>query len=138
MKLRLYVSKRNDMRDYSHSSFIRFAVVDLDKSQNYPSNFVCMLPRQISEKSKQSNVFASVFGNHNLELAKCLLIEALATEDDSEIKAEIEKRLKMLEPPPTLKAKCRVCGESFEPKRLGRFKQKICQECRRKKNASQT
>jgi len=60
----------------------------------------------------------------------------LKTENDSEIKAEIEKRLKLLEPKPAVQVKCRVCGNFFEPKRR-RFKQKICQECSRKKYASQ-
>jgi Zn finger protein HypA/HybF involved in hydrogenase expression len=95
-----------------------------------------MLPQQVSGNSKQNNVFAKVFGNHGSELAKQLLTKALETEDDSEIKAEIEKRLKLLEPKP-IQIKCRVCGKSFEPRRLGRFKQKTCQECRRKKNSSE-
>jgi hypothetical protein len=136
MNLRLYVCKRDDMRGYSQSYHIRFAIVDLDKSQDYPSNFVCMLPQQVSGNTKQYSVFAKVFGNHSSELAKRLLTEALETEDDSEIKAEIEKRLKLLEPKP-IQIKCRVCGKSFEPKIIGRFKQKTCQECRLKKNSSQ-
>jgi len=89
MNLRLYVSKRDNIGDYSAYD-IRFAIVDLDKSQEYPSNFVCMLPRQVSANSKQHTVFAKVFGNHSLELAKRLLTEALETEDDLEIKAEIK------------------------------------------------
>jgi hypothetical protein len=124
------------MRGYSQSYHIRFAIVDLDKSQDYPSNFVCMLPQQVSGNTKQYSVFAKVFGNHSSELAKRLLTEALETEDDSEIKAEIEKRLKLLEPKP-IQIKCRVCGKSFEPKIIGRFKQKTCQECRLKRNSSQ-
>jgi len=124
------------MRGHSQSYHIRFAIVDLDKSQDYPSNFVCMLPQQVSGNKKPYSVFAKVFGNHGSELAKQLLTKALETENDSEIKAEIEKRLKLLEPKP-IQIKCRVCGKPFEPKILGRFKQKTCQECRRKKNSSQ-
>ena len=135
MNLRLYVSKRDNMRGYSQRYHIRFAIVDFDKSQEYPSNFVCMLPRQVSGNSKQYSVFAEVFGNQSSELAKRLLTEALETEDDSEIKAEIEKRLKLLEPKP-IQIKCRVCGKSFEPKLMGRFRQKTCQECRQEKNSS--
>jgi hypothetical protein len=123
------------MRGYPQSYHIRFAVVDMDKSQDYPSNFVCMLPKQVSN-SKQHSVFAKVFGNYSSELAKRLLTEALETEGNSEIKAEIEKRLKLLEPKP-IQVKCRVCGKSFTPKILGRFKQKTCQECRRKMNPGQ-
>ena len=124
------------MRGYSQSYHIRFAIVDIDKSQEYPSNFVCMLPQEVSANSKQHSVFAKVFGNHSSELAKQLLTEALETEDDSETKTEIEKRLKLLEPKP-IQIKCRVCGKFFEPKTTGRFKPKTCQECRRKKNSSQ-
>mgnify|MGYP001030022520 CR=1 FL=1 len=123
------------MRGYSQSYHIRFAIVDLDKSQEYPSNFVCMLPQRISENSKQNSAFARTFGNHSSELAKRLLTEALETEADSEIKAEIEKRLRRLEPKP-VQIKCRVCGKLFEPKILGRFKQKTCQECRQEQNSS--
>ena len=136
MNLVLHVSKRDDMRDSFQSYHIRFAVVDLDKSQCYPLNFVCMLPQQVSRNSKQYSIFTRVFGNYSLEMAKRLLTKALETEDDSEIKAEIEKRLKLLEPKP-IQIKCHVCGKSFEPKRIGRFKQKTCQECRLKKNSSQ-
>ncbi len=137
MNLRLYIFKRDDIRDHSLGKYIHIAVVDSDRSKDYPSNFVCVLPQQMSGKGAQSSAFARVFGNNSLELAKRLLTEAFETEDDIEIKAEIEKRLKLLEPKPIVQVKCRVCGNSFEPKRLRRFQQKICQECRRKKNLSQ-
>jgi hypothetical protein len=129
MNLRLYILKRDDVSDYSRGHYIRFAVVDLDKSKEYPSNFVCMLPKQFSGKNKQSNVFARVFGNDSLGLAMRLLNEALETEDDSEIKGEIEKRLKLLEPTPIVQVKCRVCGNFFSPTR---YKQKTCRECKMK------
>jgi hypothetical protein len=133
MNLRLYIFKRDDIRDHSLGKYIHIAVVDSDRSKDYPSNFVCVLPQQTSGKGAQSSAFVRIFGNNSLEMAKRLLTEAFETEDDIEIKAEIEKRLKLLEPKPIVQVKCRVCGNSFEPKRLGRFQQKICQECRRKK-----
>jgi hypothetical protein len=136
MKLRLYVSIKDDMRDYSHRHHIRFAVIDLAKSKKYPANFICVLPQQPSANGKPSNVFSKVFGKDSVELAKRLLTKALKNEEDSEIKAEIENRLKLLEPKPAVQVKCRVCGNFFETERR-RFKQKICQECRRKKHVSQ-
>jgi len=136
MKLRLYVSIKDDVRDYSHGHHIRFAVIDLDKSKKYPANYVCMLPQQPRANGKPSNVFSKVFGKDSVELAKRLLTKALRAESDSEIKAEIENRLKLLEPKSAVQVKCRVCGNFFEPERR-RFKQKICQECRRKKFVSQ-
>lgn len=136
MNLRLRVSKNDDARDYSQGRYIRFAVVDLDKSRNYPANYVCMLPLQPRANGKVHNVFSELFGNDSLELAKRLLTKASKTESDPEIKVEIEKRLKLLEPKPPFQAKCYVCGKLFEPERR-RFRQKICQECRQKKYTDQ-
>jgi len=136
MKLRLYVSKKDDVRDYSQGRYIRFAVVDLDKSKKYPANYVCMLPQQPSANGKPSNVFSKVFGKDSVELAKRLLTKTLRAESDSEIKAEIKRRLKLLEPKLAIQVKCCVCGKFFEPERR-RFKQKVCQKCTRKKHVSQ-
>ena len=136
MKLRLYASKLEDAKVYSQRGYIRFAVIDLEKSENYPANYVCMLPLQPSINGKGHNIFSELFGKDSLELAKRLLNEALKTEHDSEIKANIEERLKLLEPKSPVQVKCCVCGNFFEPKRK-RFKEKICQECTQKKYASQ-
>ena len=136
MNLRLHASKKEDAKDYSQRGYIRFAVIDLDKSENYPANYVCMLPFQPSINGKGQNIFSELFGKDGLELAKRLLNEALKTESDSEIKAKIEERLKLLEPKSPVQVKCRVCGNFFEPIRR-RFKEKVCQECARKKYAIQ-
>jgi hypothetical protein len=136
MNLRLRVSKNDDARDYSQGRYIRFAVVDLDKSKNYPANYVCMLPLQPRANGKVHNVFSELFGDESLELAKRLLNKALKTETDPEIKIEIEKRLKLLEPKQPIQVKCRACGKLFAPERR-RFKQRICQECRQKRYAGQ-
>ena len=136
MNVRLQVFKQDVVNDYSLGRRFRFAVVDLDKPGNYPSNFVCMLPAQISLDRKNSSIFLEVFGDKSLEMARALLTKALEKENDSEVKAEVERRLKLLEPKPAVQVKCRVCGNFFEPERR-RFKQKICQECTRKKYASQ-
>ena len=78
----------------------RFAVVDTDKSRDYPANFVCLLPSIsiVNEFGKSNNVFMKIFGNKSLEQAKLLLTEASKTENEPEIKNEIERRLKLLEP----------------------------------------
>ena len=136
MNLRLQASKKEDAKDYSQRSYIRFAVIDLDESENYPANYVCMLPFRPSINGKVNNIFSKLFGKDSLEIAKRLLNEALKTETDSEIKAKIEERLKLLEPKSPVQVKCCVCGNFFEPKRK-RFKEKICQECTQKKYASQ-
>jgi hypothetical protein len=132
MNLRLHISKNVKVSDYSQWRYIRFVVVDLAKSKNYPANYVCLLPMQPSANGKVYNVFSELFGNDSLELAKRLLTEALKVEGDAEIKKEIEKRLNLLRPKLSVQIKCCVCGNFFEPERR-RFKQKICQECTRKK-----
>ena len=136
MKLGLYVCRFDNARDYSLGKRFRFAVVDLDKSKSYPSNFVCVLPTQMSDKGKSKSVFLQVFGDKSLEQARALLTGALETEDNSEVKAEITKRLSLLEPKPISQINCSACGNLFQPKRATRFKQKFCQECVKKKFGS--
>lgn len=102
MNLRLYVSKNDDARDYYQRRYIRFAVIGLDKSKNYLANYVCMLPLQPRANGKAHNIFSKLFGKDSLDLAKRLLTEALKAEGDSEVKAEIEKRLILLEPKPSV------------------------------------
>jgi hypothetical protein len=96
-----------------------------------------MLPSQISlDKKNHSSIFLGVFGDKSLELARELLTGALETEDDSEVKAEIERRLKLLEPKPVVQVECRACGKLFQPRRVRRFKQRFCPECLKKKFGS--
>jgi hypothetical protein len=58
-----------------------------------------------------------------VEMAKKLLVDALKAEDDFEVKGEIERRLKLLEPKPFCEKACVPCGKLFqaEPRKgLGR------------------
>jgi hypothetical protein len=97
LDLRLQVFKHDaDDNNYLRKSF-RFAVVDFSKSKSYPSNFVCMLPTQLGA-GRSDCVFLQVFKDKSLEQAKALLKAAMERADDSEVKAEIERRLKLLEP----------------------------------------
>jgi hypothetical protein len=100
MKLSLLVCRIETEEDYSVTKRFRFAVVDSDKSNSYPLNFVCMLPTKISAGGKSQSVFLQIFGDKSLEQARALLTGALETESDSEVKAEIERRLKLLEAKP--------------------------------------
>jgi hypothetical protein len=97
LKLRL-LSKRNELNDYSRKGYIRFVVVDLDKSKKYPVNFICLLPKNIKVSGKRNSKFERNFGDNSLELAKKLLKRALRAESDRKIKAEIRKRLDLLQP----------------------------------------
>ncbi len=76
---------------------IRFAVVDLDKSDHYPENFVCMLP-SFDGAGWRGGPFERFFVDKHLDMAKSLLTDALREETDSEVCAEIERRLARIKP----------------------------------------
>ena len=123
-------------RDYTNSlsvwNHLRFAVVDLNKSKSYPENFVSMLPMRIDSDGKLPSAFTRFFGNKSLETARKLLTEALKTEGDSEIKAEIARRLNLLNPNPLIQIKCRVCKKFFQTTKKELLKLKFCPKCRKK------
>ena len=102
----------------------RFAVVDSEKSQSYHSNFVCMLPMKIGEGS----AFVKLFGEKSLEQAQLLLKDSLKRESDSEVHAELERRLKILEPKENSPIKCCYCGKQFLPQGVRRYKRYFCPE----------
>ena len=97
MRVGLFLCRYDGSEDYSVARRFRFAVVDLDKCKNYPLNFVCMLPLRVSADGKAASVFVKIFGDKSVEQARALLTGALETESDSEVKAEIARRLKLLE-----------------------------------------
>lgn len=133
MKISLHILKHDNLKDYSSGKRIRFAVVDSERASKYPSNFVCMLPLRVSTDGKAPSVFVKLFGEKSLETAKKLLHEALKKEQDSEIKVEIERRIKLLEPQPMNVKKCRGCGKLFEVHSKRGFRHRFCPECERKK-----
>lgn len=96
MKPKLYMLKRDELEYRDSRNRIYFVVVNLDKAKKYPANFVCVLPKLKSSIVRQSTVFSRVFGEDSLRLAKQLLKKALRSEDDAEIRAEIQERLKLL------------------------------------------
>jgi hypothetical protein len=128
MEFGLQVFKRDSVEEEKMGKTFRFAVVDFSKSKSYPSNFVCMLPMKI-KKGKISNIFEQNFGDNSLDLANRLLKKALTTENDSEVKTEITRRLKLLDPNQVNQIKCSGCGKQFQPRRIRKFKQNYCSEC---------
>jgi hypothetical protein len=126
LRLQKFKTDSTDENNFSQSNF-RFAVVDFNRSESYPSNFVCMLPMKVGEGS----VFVKVFGDKSLEQAKVLLTESLKREADCEVKIEIERRLKLLEPKQNSPIKCCSCGKLFQPRGMRRYKHHFCQECLR-------
>ena len=134
MDFRLLAFKRDPIEDRA-SGTIRFAVIDSDKSKSYPSNFVCMLPLKM-QKGKIENVFGDTFGDKGLEVAMNLLKDALKREDDSEVKTEIERRLKLIDPKSVNQVRCGACGKQFQVHRVRKFKQNLCPECLSKRYGS--
>ena len=129
MTFELRIFKGDYGRGRLAQSHLRFAVFDSNKSKSYPSNFVSLLPMRIDSDGKFPSVFTKFFGTKSLETARGLLTEALKTEDDSEIKAEMERRLNLLEPSPVIHIKCRVCKKFFKTPKEKARKQKTCPEC---------
>ncbi len=136
MKFELKIFRRDYTNNLSAWNHLRFAVIDLNKSKSYPENFVSVLPMRIDSKGKLPSTFTKFFGNKSLETARRLLTKALKKEADSEIKAEIERRLNLLETNPVTQVKCRVCKKFFQTQKEKTFKQKICPKCRKRFTAT--
>jgi hypothetical protein len=132
VKFKLQIFTQDSLDGNYVGRHYRFAVVDSDKSKSYPSNFICMLPSQISVDQKKNNVFSKMFGDKCEEQAKTLLTHALLGENDSDVKIEIERRLKLLDPKTINQIKCSSCGKLFQPRRIKRFKRNYCQDCMNK------
>jgi adenylate kinase len=90
------LKKQSGRTEYSMKTEVQVVVVDLDKSKQYPLNFVCILPQTAISPSRPSNVFSKVFGASSLEIARRLLHNALKRERDADIRNELTKRLRTL------------------------------------------
>ena len=128
MKLELSVSKKNTKKACVHTEELVFSVVDWDKADSYPRNFVCLLSKNFRREGNPAGKFLKIYGKESNRIAIELLTKALRSQGDLGVRAEIEKRLKALKPKPT--AKCAICGCTFEPRRFGHFLQKVCGTCR--------
>jgi hypothetical protein len=97
MRPSLYMlKKQNGRTEFTIETDVHVVVVDLDRSKDYPLNFVCILPQTILSLGKHSNLFGKIFGSTSLEVAKKLLQRALKREKDADIRKELAKRLKLL------------------------------------------
>ena len=134
IKLELLISKQYT-KHYSIQTKIKylFAVIDLDKSKQYPQNFVSVLPKKIDAIVKPSNKFEELFGNESLEMAKQLLEKALKSRPDAEIAKAIMGRLKLLELKTANKTKCLNCGKLINQSKRRYRTYKFCFECHSKK-----
>ena len=130
MKLKLLITKKetkhfNTITKTKHL----FVVIDLDRSKQYPQNFVCVLPKNIKVKAKPSSVFRRVFGNDSVEIAKQLLKKALRSRPDSETTKAIRERLKLLDPQQHNKTKCENCGKPINQTKRKFRSYKFCFKC---------
>lgn len=77
---------------------ISFVVIDLNKGQEYPQNFLCVFPKNLFRKNQRSNLkrskFAKIFGEKTYEVARKLLLEVLGKEAGREVRRHIESSLK--------------------------------------------
>jgi len=129
MECRLQVFRRDPV-DGSLAKTYRFAVLDSSKSKEYPANFVCMLPVKVEQASgKSANVFGEIFGEKSLDIAIELLNKALKNESDDEVRLEIERRIKLIDPLQSKLIKCSVCKKTFQPVKFRRYKQNFCETC---------
>jgi len=130
IKLELLISKQYT-KHYSIQTKIKylFAVIDLDKSKQYPQNFVSVLPKKIDAIVKPSNKFEELFGNESLEVAKQLLETALKSRPDAETAKAIMGRLKLLEPKTANKTKCQNCGKLITQSKRRYRVYKFCYDC---------
>ncbi len=129
MECRLQVFKvERGVRD--SGVIYRFAIVDYSRSRSYPANFVCMLPAKVElGKGKAKNVFGGLFGDKSQDFAVELLNKALIGEKDDEVKTEIKRRLKLIDPKQVSLVKCGRCNRNFQACRTRKYKQNLCPEC---------
>ena len=133
MDCRLQVFKL-DKEERSSTAIYRVAVVDSSRSKSYPANFVCMLPTKVHIiKGKSTSVFGGLFGDKSLEFAIGLLNRALKSENNVEVKAELARRIKLMDPNKVSLIKCIGCNKTFQPRKIGKYKQNFCIECLKKR-----
>ena len=114
----------------------RFAVVDYSRSRSYPANFVCMLPIKVEMvKGKTTSMFGALFGDKSLDFAMGLLSEALKNEENTEVKTEIKRRLKLIDPKQVNLVKCSLCRKTFKDLKKRNHKQNLCPKCLKRRFA---
>jgi hypothetical protein len=130
MNYKLHISKHDSGTGWVY----HFAVVD--KSKSYPANFICTLPtKPVQSKTENgfNGKFGSIFGEKSKEIALDLLNCALKTEEEAEVKEEIKKRLKLIEPKQANIVLCSRCKKPFEIQKKQRHKRRLlCEECLKK------
>ena len=133
MKLQLLITER-EIKHYNTKTKTKhlFAVVDLDKSKEYPQNFVSMLPKNIKATEEPGNIFEGLFGNESIKIAKHLLEKALRTRPNPKTTRALMERLKLLDPKLSNKIKCQNCGTPIKQSKYRFRAYKFCYNCYKK------
>lgn len=128
---------KHQKEDRNSTVTYKFAVVDYSRSKSFPANFVCMLPAKVDfVKGKSANVFGGLFGDKSVDFAKELLNKALKSENNAEVKTEIERRLRLIDSKQVRLIKCSGCNRTFQPRKIRKYKQNLCPECLKKRFAA--
>lgn len=111
--------------------FFYVSIIDLTRPY-FPISWVINLPSK--PYNLNCGLFAKTFPNIDRQkFAIDLLNEALNAPEyanDTEIQAEIKKRIKNMTPKPLKKMVCKSCGQSFETQNKGLKTSRYCPTCR--------
>ncbi len=77
--------------------------------------------------------FEQRFGDESLKIAKKLLTDALRSEADEDVRDEIGRRLKLLDPESTREKRCASCGKTFLVDSRKKWRKNFCEDCAKKK-----
>jgi hypothetical protein len=133
MKLQLRITEKETKHYHTETKTKHlFAVIDLDKSEKYPQNFVSMLPKNIKITEKPANIFERLFGNESKKIAKRLLEKALKTRPNPKTTLAIRERLKLLDPKLNSKIKCQNCGTPINQSKHKFQPYRFCYDCYKK------
>lgn len=134
MRLSLHLSKNYNIKDPYKHTFINIAVVDLDVSDKYPANFVCLLPKKLMPNNKYESKFQKKFGDKSQQILNSLLEQAIKTAGDVEFIVELENRLRINNSGVKNLVSCNVCGLKFKARKFGSKLQETCYGCLNKRN----
>ena len=138
MNLKLHITKNYNIKDYNKPDHIKIAVIDTDISKGTQQTLYACCQKHLIQTQKHQTSFKKSMETKAKKLIKKLLDQALKTADDQNIKKELLKRLKLLNPKPKNMVKCNMCGEEVKSKTFRYGKQKTCYECKTKRYTNKT
>jgi DNA-directed RNA polymerase subunit RPC12/RpoP len=89
---------------------------------------------QVRTTQGYGGMFGGIFGDKSIDTALRLLNDALKTEKETDIIAEIEKRIKLIDPKQVNVVKCSECKKEFQLKKTKKYKRYLCEKCLNQRN----